>query len=408
MSTLGILRRIPSLTANEQVFVAALVLALPLMAARQALSVEQYALSYALFYLAWYLLVRTTPPGRASLFTVGALFAASFTTNSLLPFYLVPMLHRGFDGYRGGMSAPRYLARYWPLLALPAGWFLAKLIFFQPYGLYVGYNAISPRRLLQATLLLCLVALPLGGVLLATRKVDPRFRGILTASFAGAFLIVLAVYPYIAVDKGPPFIEWETRNELLLPLGVALLVLAICRLARLALGRGAAQLMGMAVLASSLVLSASICASYLVDWQKQDALVGAFRRTPALESASTVVFRDETRSMNIFQRRYRFYEWNGLLKRAFGDETRFAVGDNPSQIRRLLTGRFKKYELYAARDYVAGTRVVLVTIRPRDEGSPWYSSLPVVSGLIPRVTGLQIQTRISTVKATLSELADGP
>ncbi len=276
---------------------------------------------------AWYLLVRTTPPGRASLFTVGALFAASFTTNSLLPFYLVPMLHLWYlDGYRGGMSAPRYLARYCPLLSLPAGWFLAKLIFFQPYGLYVGYNAISPRRLLQATLLLCLVALPLAGCCWPHEKLTPasaassphRSRGV--PDRAGGL-------PIHRGGQGPPVHRVGDKELALLPLGVAFLVLAICRLARLALSRGAAQLMGMAVLASSLVLSASICASYLVDWQKQDALVGAFRRTPALESASTVVFRDETRSMNIFQRRYRFYEWNGLLKRAFGDETRFAVGD---------------------------------------------------------------------------------
>jgi hypothetical protein len=74
-----------------------------------------------------------------------------------------------------------------------------------------------------------------------------------------------------------------------------------------------------------------------------------------------VVFRDDTRSMNIFNRSYRFYEWNGLMTRAFGDETRFGVNDTSQEIRRLLRGWYDRFALYGARDYVADGTVVQVT-----------------------------------------------
>jgi hypothetical protein len=402
ISTFGILRRVPSLTPNEQIFLAALVLVLPLIAARHALSVQQYAFSYALFYLAWYLLVRASPPGRVTLCTAGILFAASFTTNSLLVFYLLPMSHLLFQvGYRPRVPLTRLLWSYWPLLALPGAWYAAKLAFLQPYGLYANYNQITSGLLVNATALLALAFLPLGAVYLVRRRLGSRTRGISTALSAGLFLTVLAIYPYMVVDKGPPFMEWETRNELLMPLGIAFVVLAICRTIRAVLGRGVAQLAGMGVLTGSIVVSAAICGSYFVDWEKQQSLIEMFRATPALESASSVIFRDDTTSMNIFGRSYRFYEWNGLMTRAFGDETRFGVNNTRREIRRLLGGAYGRFALYGARNYVPDGTVVQVRISSPYASSPWYESLSNLSGYIPNYGEIRIQTRVSTTEQAL-------
>jgi hypothetical protein len=172
----------------------------------------------------------------------------------------------------------------------------------------------------------------------------------------------LAVYPYLVVGKRFPFEGWETRNELLLPVGVAFLLLGVCRAIQLLLGLRAAQAAGAALIVGSVVTSVSICAAYSVDWQKQQMLIRLFRDSPAVRNASTVVFRDQARHLNIFGRGYRFYEWNGLMKRAFGDESRFGVNDVRRQVQRLLSGQLSSYAHYAARDYVPGTRVLLVTI----------------------------------------------
>ena len=334
MSTLGILRRVPWLTPNERVFVAALVLVLPLMAARHTLIVQHYALSLALFFLGWYLLVRASPPTRATLWVAGVLFVASFTTNSLLPFYLLPMVHFWYqNGRRTGVPLRHYLSRYWPLLILPGAWYIAKVLWFQPYGLYDGYNAVTLRAMWRPTVWIVVAAVPLGGLYTARRQLGARTLGILTPLFAGAFMTVLAIYPYVVVGKKLPFAEWETRDELLMPIGVAVLVLAFCRMVGAALGRNAARVAGLASLAASVVLSMSICAGYLLDWQKEEALVELFKTTPALQSATTVIFDDQTRGANIFHRTYRFYEWNGLMRRAYGTETRFGVNDTPEEIR---------------------------------------------------------------------------
>lgn len=402
ISTFGILRRVPSVTPNERIFLSALVLVLPLMAARHALIVQHYAMSYALFYLAWYLLVRTSPPRPVALWTAGTLFAASFTTNSLLVFYLVPMAHLWYQvGFRGKVGLRDFLGRYGPLLALPVGWYAAKSVLFAPYGLYEGYNEIDPGLLAGVTGLLAVSSVPLAAIYAVRGRLGSRTLRVLAPLSAGVVLSVLATYPYLVVGKQFPFEEWETRNELLLPLGVAFIALGVCRAIQALLGRRAAQGAGIAILAGSVVISAAFCASYSVDWQKQQSLIALFRETPALRSASTVVFRDETRHMNIFGRSFRFYEWNGLMKRAFGDETRFGVTEDQRQIRRLLTGRLSRYELYAARDFVPGARVLEVTITTRDGSDPARVELPFVSTYLPVYEEILIQTRVLTREQVL-------
>ena len=64
-----------------------------------------------------------------------------------------------------------------------------------------------------------------------------------------------------------------------------------------------------------------------------------------IRHAGIIGFIDETKSLNAINRTYRIYEWNGLLKAAFGDEFRFGVegegfkwvnerGNNPNFINR--------------------------------------------------------------------------
>ena len=108
------------------------------------------------------------------------------------------------------------------------------------------------------------------------------------------------------VGQFPPYDEWDTRHELLAPLGIAIIVLAGCRVVRSLLGRRAAYMTGGAVIVLAVVVSASISAWYYVDWQKQKALVALLKATPAIEEASTVVFHDDTRALNIFGRAYGF------------------------------------------------------------------------------------------------------
>ena len=397
LTTLGILRRVPFLTPNEQIFVAGLVLVLPLMAARNVLSVEQYALSYALFYLAWYFLIRESAPRMVTVWTAAILFTASFTTSSLLVFFVMPMFHLWYQaGFRAKLPVKRFLLRYWPLLLLPVAWYAAKLLLFEPYGRYLGYNQITSRSFVHATALLAEAAIPLGAVYIVRGRLQPQTLKVLGALSAGLFLTVLAIYPYVAVDKGPPFIEWETRNELLMPLGIAFIVLAICRTLRVVWGRRMAQLFAIAVLAGSVLSSAGICSAYFVDWQKQQSLIEVFRATPTLARASSVVFRDNTRSMNIFSRRYRFYEWNGLMLRAFGEQTRFGVNDAGPEIQRLLTGQYRRFAVYGARAYVADDSVLRVTITAADASEPWYVYFPYLSHSIPTSAMMQIQTTLST------------
>ena len=61
------------------------------------------------------------------------------------------------------------------------------------------------------------------------------------------------------------------------------------------------------------------------DWQKQLRLIQLFSGNPEIERAALIVVDDNTMYLNAMGRVYRHYEWNGLLKSAFGDERRFGI-----------------------------------------------------------------------------------
>src|SRR5207249_1057393 len=124
---------------------------------------------------------------------------------------------------------------------------------------------------------------------LSERHFHRRSLRVLKPATAGIFVVILAIYPYVVIGQLPPYDEWLSRDQLLLPLGTALIVLALCRMVGNLLGSGAAHLAGMGVLLGSVIVSGSICASYFVDWQKQKTLIEVFRATSAMEDASTVI-----------------------------------------------------------------------------------------------------------------------
>jgi hypothetical protein len=376
-----------------------LVLALPLVAARHVLSVQHYAVSCALFFIAWFLLVRRIPPKRSSLVASCILFAISFITQSLLVFYLVPIVHLWHQTkVHLGLTVRAFILRYWPILTLPAVWFSIKTTLFEPYGQYAGYNELTQASLAGPTVLLLLTMLPIVGVHILAGRLSAPARSILQPAGAGLALISLAVYPYVVVGQHPPYEEWLSRHELLMPLGAALIVLAGCRIVGSVLGPDLARLFGLAAIGVAIVVSGSISASYFVDWQKQQNLVVALRATPTIAAASTIVFEDETRDVNIFGRAYRFYEWNGLMTRAFGDETRFGINDEPSDVADLISGFNRNHVStyrgqFKARDYVPDGAVLHVTItRSNSNGLSCHTPVYVARYLMD-CGDLYIETR---------------
>ncbi len=338
----GILGTFSGLAWWERFFVTALFLVLPFNAARNTMIVLPYTISLFLFFLGWYLLVRTAQPRRLLLVLSAVVFMISFTMNSLLVFYAVPIAHVWWRSYIAENESSRtFIKARWPFLVLPFVFFGIKTIWFSPSGAYAGYNSFSWRGVAEATLLLTLTLVPFLVLLSERTRLSSIARRVWLLAFCGLVLVALAVFPYMAVGHSPPFPEWQTRDQILIPLGAAILLLAAERMVRWRFGPRAAATFAVVVIAISIALSARIGMAYWVDWRKQQAIVAVLTKDEIVRNGDLIVFQDDTISDNMFGSPYRIYAWNGILTRAFGDSRR--LGLNPHDVPTYLAGDLRSY-----------------------------------------------------------------
>lgn len=332
----SILARYEVLPRELRFTVVLLFLVLPFNLARVALIDFPYTLCYFLFFWAWYLMDRQR-------LVALLLFFLSFNTNSLLVFYALPiidMVYRG-GGFNSIGSFIRAVYKKSDFLFIPFVYFVIKLEFFAPYGRYKGYNEnpsiskISPAFHAQISditnfnvNLMLVVVLAVGMFILlklrdSGKLVCPKPPLILLATLLvlGVVSLFLAGVPYWSIGKVPSFYEWNSRHQLLFPLGGALTLTALLFL----FGQSVRMIVLSVIIAASLSFGIEKYYSFFIDWNKQRELINVMAGNLTMENSDLIVFVDRTKDLNAFHRNPRFYEWNGLMERAFGDQKRFGV-----------------------------------------------------------------------------------
>jgi hypothetical protein len=450
-ATFAISGRGIGLSARERWILSALVVVLPLFSSREIAILGTYSWSTALFFAAWYLLVRKNPGsrGRTRYVVAAALFFASYTTGSLLAFTALPAAHLAYltvlesTSFRAGIA--QFVRRFWWLALAPATFWIMKTVFFQPYGLYENYNQIQLHRdrIGLSALALIFVFIIVGialAYLLATahRERPPRWEGAVVAGLTiaaglvaafiyltrvsssplgifttaslglaclvlmvsvitryirrkrtgsksrssqafeivlaiGILALVLAIIPYLLVGKLPSFENWETRHQLLMPLGFALIIVAATRSATNWISPGAVRIVSLGFVLAATFVSFSASLSLVADWHKQMQVSAALAENGDVRLASTVVFSDQAPQFNFQARHLDFYEYTGALWTAFGDRTR--LGIDQSDVPTLLAGDLDEPlnhpVRYGTDDYVQSDDGVLVEIRPAADASWW-------------------------------------
>lgn len=374
LSMLIILSRIPILSRAERTFGAAVFAAAPLMAARNSAVLVVYILSLAAVLALWVLVTRDAPTsGRTVMAALPLILVASLVPSAGL-FLAAPVAHLLFLR-RHELRNPSLVALVALAAILPVAQLVGSRLLLPARGIYEGYNEISPRLLVAVAIALGLSAL-VAGLMTARlwrRRTEPVFG--LAIGAVGGVLLALGLAPYVAVGHLPPYDEWSTRHELLLPVGVAVAAAGIARLLRLLPSRHLARVIMVAVIVVLMARSAAISLDYRRDWEKQEALIELIRHDAYIRLADVVHFTDDTRTQNVFDRSYRFYEWNGLMVRAFGDSRRFTVSSLES-IPGLLEGQESDISgptglYYGARDFdPARARMLARVTASIDEGAP--------------------------------------
>ena len=334
---------------EDRLLIVILFLVAPFDAARIALIDFPYTLCLFLFFLGWALIGKNRV---ASL----ACFLLSFNMQSLLVFYILPVLDHFFreSRFQRLSDALVWGFRRLDLLAAPFIWFAIKLLYFKPSGIYEGYNeSFRALNLLRAPVLqaeeLLSLSLPLSLLLVATiicamalKRFDIDLRAVAARALRNRYLsigllaLVAGVFPYWILGHVPTFSEWTSRHQILMPLGAAFLFLGILACCE----EGVKPLALVMYMGAFLALNWSNYTGDILDWQKQKRIVNFLRNSKDAASANLLVFDDAT--PNALSRVYRFYEWNGLIKLAYSGRTD-KFGINSDQLDQYLRGYFDKY-----------------------------------------------------------------
>ncbi len=320
---------------------------LPFNSARIALINTPSAFFHFLFWLGFLFLSLYLKDKKKVLRIIALIFFfLSFSLSSLLVFYAIVILYIAyFEFYRpsSNTSIIKKFVKYSDFIILPVIYWVIKTVCFKPYGLYAGYNTLTLEKLYGVPELLRLsfvtsfieplkqsfkinstISLIILGIVIffllknkySQKADDKRFLFF----YFGWFLFFLAVFPYNAVGQIPSLGDWNSRFQILLPLSVSLILIYGIRLF---IPTERIQKLTYSLLISSFLLSnISYYIDFQKDWYKQVSLIENFKNSEIMKENTSIQFDDKIKDLNANQRIYRYYEYAGQMKLAFGEETR--------------------------------------------------------------------------------------
>jgi hypothetical protein len=372
-----ILIRNNKLNKSERFLVVIFFLILPFNSARVTAICFPYTLCYLLFFLGWLLF------DKKRILSL-SLFFLCFNTNSLLVFYIIPFIESFFRSSNWKFNIKiftLFCLKKFDFFFIPFFYYGIKLFYFKPDEPYLHYNEINNiEGLIKApakffieimkistpiffTILLSIIFLRSLRFIELYPQTFSR-KNVFTISIIGFLFLYIGILPYAVVGCYPSFFEWTSRHQLLLPLGFSVVILSIW----IRLGVQFRNIFISIVLSVSVLYNIMTYKDYYYDWRKQSMIVKLIKNNEIIKNSNLIVFNDLSLPFNIWNRIYRFYEWNGLLKLAFNDEKR--LGINKNELIKFKNGNLlnsKYYSHYNASDFNSSNthlKAVNVTINP--------------------------------------------
>jgi len=349
----ALLKRVTGIDAYSRLILTLFFLLFPVNHARPAECVSHYAFSYFLFFFGFWLTSLYLETGKTGLriASLTALFL-SFTTNSMLPFYSIVIIYILYINRKELNLWPGLrilVVRYFDYVLIPFVFFAGKMIWFRPSGEYKEYNEINFTNLLSAFprsafafktsffdvidrsfSLYLSTAVIVAAIVVARllKKISAEEKDIqqrsLTLFAFGAFAFFAGVFAYCVVNKVPHFAVWQSRFQLLVPLGSSFML--VYGMASIINNGTVKRYLTALLIVLFICANAYSCFSFQKDWYKQVSLIRNFSLSPEIQRNTAFLIEDKTTDLNANGRWYAFYEYTALFKEAFNDETRF--GEN--------------------------------------------------------------------------------
>ena len=334
-------------------------------------------------------------------------FGLSFSTNSLLVFYAGFLWLWLTDVARIKrltflMLVRSFLPRRLDYILLPlVYWWLTRTLS-PPSGLYFGYNGI----LLSGAILIKgyeaffensiysqwyltlrnafaqpwigIVALVIAGVVFVLARVRATFtplsdRNRLLVIVYGLSILLLGMFPYVVVGKPASMEGWDSRHAILLALPIGLIVVTLA--GWICAGRSQnVQGVGYALLAALVWLFTISTWNYYARWQarwvKDIAIITELKNLTD-ERRISVFWIDDRMPVGP-ESSYEFYDWSGLFKAAWGDESHVGLDIKTYNQGFLHDGARYFNERYMLRNFDPAGRQAQLIIRPGPvAGSEW-------------------------------------
>ncbi len=337
---------------------------MPFYSANNTMICLPYDLHLCLFYLGFLCLVLDSNLPRNWLRSTALLsFILSFLINSLLVYYLIPMavLYYLQDrvpirSYRKLLDPRRvlyFIRMNIDYIAVPVVFIFIKMKWLKPTGIFadMNYNQVS-GRLLLTSLLKCFIAIKTSFIGLFSSVM----QSFLDASYIGIFgllvgmvflyfflkknqpsgqmqtikrkrwnqtfvlglvIFLIGAYPYFVVLKTPLMEGFESRHQLLLPLGASMMVVSLIHVCmRISLVKMTLLLTVIAMMVTSIRFDFQYCKS----WFKQESMIHEIRINPIRQMANTYIFLDDFQTWNVDEEGMSLIALNGIMKYALENE----------------------------------------------------------------------------------------
>jgi len=367
----------------------------PYFSAKNTLICFPYTLTYYLFILATYLMIKAVKTKNLLLrFTALFLFLTSFLTNSLVVFYIVPYIILYFVVSSQSLNEVQLnfksiklitlsnIIKTTDFLVLPFVFSFFKFFFFQTSGLYAesGYNDLSLSSLLLAPkyLMLAIQKSFLGlfsNSLLVIhsdivffilfiaftfiisffiKKIDINnltisIKEVYVFLYLGMILFSLAALPYVLVGKTPTFEAYNTRHQLLLPIGTAFILVSLVYILT---NKKYFNYIMINIVALFLVFSLSQNFQFIKGWLKQESLYENMKENKLIFEHNSFIVIDNTTDLNATSRDISFYNLSGIAKKSFGNQKRLICeGDEYFALISQWKTLLKEAEKFNLNDY---------------------------------------------------------
>lgn len=296
-------------------------LILPINSARHAMIILPYSVSVLLFYLAWNMLLsKNRLISGVSLIV----FAISFYTASVIPFFVLPIASFVYLEWKKTKSFSRkVIQKSLLLIVAPAYYLLVARTIWPPAEHRTAYFSPQLIGLIRAAILILIFGSVSLFFIRKSRegKIDQERTILLSvgmmalgfgsvAYFAAGRLVDISEWISFFVPRSS---SWDSRSQLLHGLGFALILGGAIGVLDTYLKTIGYKF----VVAVCLILCFTFSIGYYVDYLKQESMMQSFREEN-LEPNSIIMIRDNTNQFNARGRNLRSYEWEAMIFMATG------------------------------------------------------------------------------------------